>query len=193
MAIAQAQGYSYTFGQFVRWCTVQRDCPLRGSVAQATQQVLRLIARASVRPLASAQPGGQRADGDVVRSAIAASMQLTSWWPDLKLALAWALNSGVGSFLVALAGGDSGASDSNEADVETAVNCIDQALPRSVAAYQAAAARAAKVSPLFRSEFVWGWLSCAYWPVPGRQVLSGPASGTAAVPPVLVLGEVHDR
>jgi pimeloyl-ACP methyl ester carboxylesterase len=194
LAIAQTQGYSYTFGQFVRWCLGQRDCPLHGSVAQATQQVLRLIARASAHPLASSSPSGQQADGDTVRYAVTASMQLESWWPDLTEALSRALNAGDGSVLVTLAYGNPGGGDSNSGDVANAVQCIDNPWPRSIGAYQAAATRAAKASPLFRSEFVWDWLSCAYWPVPARQVLSGTTSGAAGggVPPVLVLGELHD-
>jgi hypothetical protein len=74
--------------------------------------------------------------------------------------------------------------------VGTAVDCLDRPWPRSIPAWQAAAAKAAKRAPLFGPTLVYGSLPCAYWPVPSRPVLSGPAP--AGAPPVLVVGDLHD-
>jgi hypothetical protein len=79
---------------------------------------------------------------------------------------------------------------SNLSDVGTAVDCLDRPWPRTIPAWQAAAARAAKGAPLFGRTLVYGSLPCAYWPVPSRPVLSGPAP--AGAPPVLVVGDLHD-
>jgi pimeloyl-ACP methyl ester carboxylesterase len=199
--MAQAQGFTITFGQFAAWCTRQPGCPLHGTLPQVTQQVAGLIARANARPLTNRRPGAQVANGEMMLLGIVASLYFTSWWPDLRDGLSQALASGDGTVLVQLADamllGSPDGRDSNLVDVENAVDCIDRPWPKSVAAYQAAAAAAAKAAPLFGLSFVYGSLACAYWPVPSHHVLSGPASGTTApasggVPPVLVLGELRD-
>jgi pimeloyl-ACP methyl ester carboxylesterase len=194
--IAQAQGFTAAFDEFVAWCATQQRCPLAGGVPQATQQVLALITRANSSPLATRGYGGQQADGDTVRTAIEASMYSKSWWPDLEAALGWA-QRGDGTDVTTLANslsqGNAKGSPSNFSDVNTAIDCLDNPWPRGVAAYQAAATGAAKAWPLFGSAFVWDGLTCAYWPVQGHQVLTGATSGTASgVPPVLVVGELHD-
>jgi pimeloyl-ACP methyl ester carboxylesterase len=208
--IAQAQGFTVAFGQFVTWCASQRNCPLAGTVPQATQQVSGLIARGNGRPLASELPGGQPANGAMMLLGIAAALYSKSTWTLLKDGLSLALTSGDGSVLVELADSlterNPDGSYSNLSDVGTAVDCIDRPWPRSIATWQAAAAAAAKVAPLFGPTLVYGSLPCAYWSVPARQVLSGTASapagaasaagGTASasggVPPVLVVGDLHD-
>jgi pimeloyl-ACP methyl ester carboxylesterase len=192
--IAQAQGFTVAFGQFVTWCARQRACPLSGSLPQATRQVSALLARASTRPLASELPGGQPANGAMMLLGIAAALYSKSSWTILKDALSQALTGGDGSVLVELADSlverNSDGSYSNLSDVGTAVNCLDRPWPRPIAAWRAAAARAARLAPLFGPTLVYGSLPCASWPVPSRPVLSGAAPSGA--PPVLVVGDLHD-
>jgi pimeloyl-ACP methyl ester carboxylesterase len=194
--IAQAQGFTVAFDEFLAWCASQRACPLPSSVPQATQQVLRLITGANNHPLATTGYNGQRADGDTVRTAIEASLYAKSWWPDLEAALGWALRgdgTDVATLANSLSQDNTNGSHGNFSDANIAIGCLDSPWPKSVAAYQAAAARAARAWPLFGSAFVWSGLTCAYWPVPGHQVLTGTTSGAASgVPPVLVVGEVRD-
>jgi pimeloyl-ACP methyl ester carboxylesterase len=192
--IAQAQGFTVAFGQFVTWCASQRGCPLPGTLPQATQQVSALLARGNTHPLASELPGGQPANGAMMLLGIAAALYSKSTWTILKDALSQALTNSDGSVLVELADSlterNPDGSYSNLSDVGTAVDCLDRPWPRSIPAWQAAAARAAKGAPLFGHTLVYGSLPCAYWPVPSRPVLSGPAP--AGAPPVLVVGDLHD-
>jgi pimeloyl-ACP methyl ester carboxylesterase len=192
--IAQAQGFTVAFGQFVAWCARQRNCPLPAAVPQATQQVAGLIAQGNARPLASELPGGQPANGAMMLLGIAAALYSKSAWTLLKDGLSQALTVDDGSVLVELADSlverNPDGSYTNLSDVGTAVGCIDRPWPRSIAAWQAAAATAAKTAPLFGRTLVYGSLPCAYWPVPARQVLSGAPPGGA--PPVLVVGDLHD-
>jgi pimeloyl-ACP methyl ester carboxylesterase len=194
--IAQAQGFTVAFGQFVTWCASQRNCPLHGTLAEVTRQVSGLIARANTRPLASELPGGQPANGAMMLLGIAAALYSKSTWTILKDGLSQALASGDGSVLVELADSlterNPDGSYSNLSDVGTAVDCIDRPWPRSIAAWQAAAAAAAKVAPLFGPTLVYGSLPCAYWPVPARQVLPGASLAPAGAPAVLVVGDLHD-
>jgi pimeloyl-ACP methyl ester carboxylesterase len=191
--IAQAQGFSVALGQFASWCAGQRGCPLRGPAPDAEQQVSGLIAQANARPLASELPGSQPANGAMLLLGVAAALYSKSAWTILKDGLSAALNNGDGSVLVELADSlterNPNGSYSNLSDLGTAVDCIDRRWPTSITAWQAAAAAAAKVSPLFGPTLVFGSLPCAYWPVPARPVLSGPPRGA---PPVLVLGDLHD-
>ncbi len=197
--IAQAQGFTVAFGQFVTWCASQRGCRLPGTLPQATQQVSALLTRANTRPLASELPGGQPANGAMMLLGIAAALYSKSTWTILKDGLSQALMSGDGSVLVELADSlvqrNPDGSYSNLSDVGTAVDCLDRPWPRSIPAWQAAAARAAKAAPLFGPTLVYGSLPCAYWPVPSQPVLSGASSGgtaPAGAPPVLVVGDLHD-
>jgi pimeloyl-ACP methyl ester carboxylesterase len=197
--IAQAQGFTVAFGQFVTWCASQRGCPLPAALPQATRQVSALIAGGNTHPLTSELPGGQPANGSMMLLGIAAALYSKSSWTILKDALSQALAGGDGSVLVELADSlverNPDGSYSNLSDVGTAVDCLDRSWPHSIPAWQAAAAAAAKVAPLFGPTLVYGSLPCAYWPVPSQPVLSGSVSaGTvpAGAPPVLVVGDLHD-
>jgi pimeloyl-ACP methyl ester carboxylesterase len=197
--ITQAQGFSVAFGQFVSWCLGQRGCPLRGPAPAAVRQVSALITRANARPLTNKLPAlphsrRQLADGAMLLNGITAALYAKAWWPALKQGLAAALGAGDGTVLVNLTNGLLGrhadGSYSNLTDILYAVGCIDESSPKSIAAYQAAAAAAAKAAPLFGPSSVYGSLVCAYWPVAPHPVLSGRAP--SGLPPVLVAGELHD-
>jgi pimeloyl-ACP methyl ester carboxylesterase len=201
--IAQASGFEVAFGQFASWCVTQSGCPLPAGAAGAVSKVSGLIANANAHPLASELRGGQPADGAMLTLGVAAALYSRSTWPILKDALSQAFQFGDGSVLVELADTlverNPDGTYSNLADVGTAVDCVDRAWPKSLSAWQAAAAAAAKVAPLFGPALVWGSLACAYWPIPASPVLAGASSaaGSASPPgaqpdPVLVVGDLHD-
>jgi pimeloyl-ACP methyl ester carboxylesterase len=196
MNIAQAQGFSVAFGQFVAWCGTRSGCPLHGTLPQAIQQVSSLVTRADAHPLSNEAPGGQQASGSMLLFGVASALYSKSTWKFLEDGLSMALTSEDGSLLVELADSllqrNSDGSYSNLTDLGTAVDCIDRPWPRSIGAWQAAASAAAKVSPLFGPALVYGSLPCAYWPLPAHPVLSGTASAPGSAPPILVLGDLHD-
>src|SRR6202042_3841744 len=78
------------------------------------------------------------------------------------------------------------------ADADTAISCLDRPWPRSLAAFKAAAAEAARVASLFGAPIVWGSLACAYWPVPSYPLPRIRAVGAKGSRPLLVVGTLRD-
>jgi pimeloyl-ACP methyl ester carboxylesterase len=197
--IAQAEGFEVAFGQFVAWCSTQGQCPFPAA-SGAVSKVSGLLSAANAHPLASQLGGGQPADGAMLLLGIAAALYSKSTWSILRDGLTQAFRYGDGTTLVELADSleqrSPNGTYSNLSDVGTAVDCVDRPWPRSLAAWQSAAAAAARVAPLFGPTLVWGSLPCAYWPVPASPVLAGPSPAAATSPghgpAVLVVGDLHD-
>lgn len=201
---AQARGFEAAFGQFAAWCAGQSGCPFGNNPAAAEPAVAALVRKATAHPLASLLGGDQPADGTMLLTGVASALYLRQLWPTLKDALTEAMTSGDGTVLVELADTllerKPNGTYSNLTDAENSVDCIDRAWPRSIPAWQQAAATAAKTAPLFGAADVWGSLPCAYWPVPpsaspiggGSAVGGGSAGGGKPAHPVLVVGDLHD-
>jgi pimeloyl-ACP methyl ester carboxylesterase len=193
--ITQAQGFSVAFTQFVTWCAAQASCPLPAAPSAAVARVSALIAAANARPLGNQVNTTQSADGAMLLLGIAAALYTKSAWPFLRDGLLDAFTYQDGSVLVQLADNleerSPNGTYSNLIDVGAAVDCVDWPWPRSLPAWQSAAAAAAKASPMFGPSLLWNSLSCAYWPVPAAPVLGG-ASPSSSSSPVLVVGDLHD-
>ena len=192
LAQVQAVGFQRDLGDFLAWCVSSSGCPLGRTVAAAKRTVLRLAASVQRHPV----PGGAAgtlASGDFFAGLAAGLYDPTTGWPDLRLALQ-ELNDGDGSTMLALAdelaGRNPNGTWTNELEANTAVNCIDRPNPTTVAAYAAAAARAARLAPDFGAANVWGSLVCAYWPV--KPVTHPHAVRAAGAPPILVVGTTRD-
>ena len=189
----QAQGFQVALGSFVSWCMASARCPVGGGgTAAGVARVQALIAKATAAPLTSTLGDGQPANGAMLLNGIASALYSKTFWPDLSSALASAF-AGNGTVLVELSNllleRSADGSYSNLADAETAVNCLDRPWPRSLPAWQSAAASAGKSAPLFGAPIVWGSLTCAYWPVPPSPLPSISAAGAA---PILVVGTLRD-
>jgi pimeloyl-ACP methyl ester carboxylesterase len=192
---AQAQGFETAFGQFAAWCATQSDCPFGKNASAAEPAVAALLAKATAHPLSSQLGDGQSADGAMLLTGIASALYVRQEWPTLKDALTNALTTGDGTVLVELANvleeRNQNGTYSNLSDAENSVDCIDRPWPRSLSAWQQAAASAARSAPLFGASIVWGSLTCAYWRVPPAPAAA--TSGKAgAAPPILVVGDLHD-
>jgi pimeloyl-ACP methyl ester carboxylesterase len=192
--LTQARGFQLAFSSFAAWCMASVTCPLGrdGPVSSAAGKVQRLITRANSVPLANQLGDGQVADGAMLLNGVAFTLYSRSLWPDLRTGLADAF-AGNGTALVELANlfmeRNSTGTYSNLADADTAISCLDRPWPRSVAAYQAAAAAAQGDAPLFGAPIVWSSLPCAYWPIPSDPL---PRIRAAGAPPILVVGTLRD-
>jgi pimeloyl-ACP methyl ester carboxylesterase len=190
--VAQAQGFESAFGQFAAWCVAQSGCPLGSTAAGAVSKVAGLLDAANQHPLGNLLNDGQPANGAMLLTGIASALYLREEWPLLKSALSGAFSSGDGTLLVELANAlmerNSNGTYSNLSDAEMSVDCIDRPWPRSMQAWRAAAASAARSAPLFGAPLVWGSLPCAYW----RVAPSAPRVRAAGAPPILVVGDLHD-
>jgi pimeloyl-ACP methyl ester carboxylesterase len=189
--VTQAAGFESAFGQFAAWCASQQGCPLGNSASGAVAKVAGLLSAATAHPLNNLLGDGQPANGAMLQTGIEAALYERPEWPLLKSALSGAFG-GDGTILVELADSllerNPNGTYSNLADAELSVDCVDRAWPRTVPAFAAAAAAAAKAAPLFGASNVWGSLPCAYWPVQ-PAALNIRAAGA---PPVLVVGDLHD-
>jgi pimeloyl-ACP methyl ester carboxylesterase len=202
--ITQAQGFQVAFRSFAAWCLASAPCPVQsggspnstGSAAvnAGVANTQALITRANTTPLGQLADG-QVADGAMLLNGIAAALYSTSFWPDLKIGLTDAF-AGNGTVLVELADllyeRNPNGTYTNLADADTAISCLDRPWPRSLAAYQAAAAEAKRVAPLFGAPIVWGSLACAYWPVPSYPLPRIRAAGVKGSRPILVVGTLRD-
>jgi pimeloyl-ACP methyl ester carboxylesterase len=188
--VTQAEGFEVAFGSFVAWCVRSANCPV--GTGDAVAVVQGLIARATATPLANGLDDGQVADGAMLLGGVAAALYSTSYWPDLRTGLADAF-AGNGTIMVELANllfeRNPNGTYSNLADADTSISCLDRPVPRSLAAWQAAATAAGRAAPLFGVSFVWGSLACAYWPVPAYPL---PRIRAAGAPPILVVGTLRD-
>lgn len=188
--VAQAEGFESAFGQFTAWCVAQSGCPL-GTATGAVPKVAGLLAAANRHPLSNLAGDSQPANGAMLLTGIAAALYLRQEWPLLKNALHDAF-TGDGTILVELANflmeRSPNGTYSNLSDAELSVDCVDRTWPRSLTAWNTAAAAAAKAAPLFGASVVWGSLPCAYWTVK-PTVVSARAAGAR---PILVVGDLHD-
>ena len=193
--ITQAEGFQVALRSFITWCLASAGCPLQaggGGADAAMARLQALIVRANSVPLANKLGDGQVADGAMLLNGVAAALYSRSFWPDLKAGLAGALG-GDGTVLVQLSNllyeRNPDGTYSNLADADISISCLDRPYPRSLAAWQAAAAAAARAAPLFGAPLMWGSLPCAYWPVPSAPLPRIRAAGAA---PILVVGTLRD-
>jgi pimeloyl-ACP methyl ester carboxylesterase len=190
--ITQAEGFEVAFRSFAAWCLASASCPFSDGPDAAVTKTQALIAQANARPLTNALADGQVADGALLVNGIAAALYSKSYWPDLDTGLADAF-AGDGTVLVELANllmeRNPNGTYSNLADADTAISCLDRPWPRSLTAWQSAAAAAAHDAPLFGAPIVWGSLTCAYWPVPSYP---RPRIQAAGARPILVVGTLRD-
>ena len=193
MNVVQAQGFQVALASFIGDCLRMSACPLGhgGTVAAATARLQALLNGAARKPLTS-QVSGQPGAAPLLLNGIAAALYSKSYWPYLREGLTAAM-AGNGSILVELSDllveRNQHGQYSNLTEAEAAVDCVDRPWPRSLSAWQSAAAAAAKAAPLFGAPLMWGSLACASWPVrPAKPVhLRGKGA-----PPILVVGTTRD-
>jgi pimeloyl-ACP methyl ester carboxylesterase len=189
----QAQGFQVALRSFVANCLTQHGCPFHHGTAVGTDiaRIQAMLNRTQHTPLASGV-NGQVADSAMLLTGIAASLYSKSFWPYLREGLTAAF-AGNGTVLVELADflveRNRNGQYSNLTEAETAVDCIDRPWPKTLAAWQSAAASAARAAPVFGAPIMWGSLACAYWPVPAAAPVRIRAAGA---PPILVVGTTRD-
>jgi pimeloyl-ACP methyl ester carboxylesterase len=192
MSAVQAQGFEVALRSFTADCVRLSACPLgHGTVSAGIARLQGLLNQTASKPLTS-RIAGQPANEAMLLSGVSYALYSKVLWQYLRAGLASAF-AGNGTLMVELADqlmerGPTG-QYTNLADAFTAVSCIDRPWPRSLAAWSAAAAAAAKAAPQFGAANVWGSLPCAYWPVPAAAPVPLRAAGA---PPILVVGTTRD-
>lgn len=193
MNLAQARGFQVALRSFIADCLRRSACPFhRGeSVTAAIGRVQAMLDQAARKPLPT-HIAGQPGDSALLLNGVASALYSTTFWPYLREGLTAAF-AGNGTVLVEL--GDllvqrsPSGRYSNLVEAEMAVDCVDRPWPRSLPAWQAAAAKAARAAPQFGAAIMWGSLACAYWPVRASPPVRLQGKGA---PPILVVGTTRD-
>jgi pimeloyl-ACP methyl ester carboxylesterase len=184
---AQAVGFDNELGDFFSNCTGGCAFSSNGNPKAA---FMSLEASITAKPL---QVGSRQLDQGLFLDGVADALYSPQTWPDLASAL-HAAAGGNGAPLLAMSDDLTDRSSNGTYDPLTsagpAIDCIDSTYPKTVAAYQAAAAAAAQQAPVFGAAIVWSSLQCAYWPVPS-VITPGPTPAVGA-PPILVVGTTGD-
>ncbi|WP_084701079.1 alpha/beta hydrolase [Streptacidiphilus anmyonensis] len=190
----QAGGFQVAFDAFAADCVKRAGCALgNGTVDQANQKLDAFFKSLDANPLPTGDP--RKLNEALGMTGVISAMYDPSEWPDLRLALADAMNNGNGKELLALSDQYYERNPSghyqNLMYANAAVNCLDlPAAATSPAQVQQQLPAYEKSSPQFGASLAWGGLTCAYWPVKATgapHVI--PAKGAA---PILVVGTTRD-
>ncbi len=193
----QAEGFERDLQNFYSWCATNSTCKTElpnGAKTALTGLLSKLKSGGSVQARLASQYGGVvSVNYGVLLTAVAASLYSTQDWPDFAKAIANALH-GDGTLIAALAYSYAGLQQdgtyANLLAANTATNCEDNAVPKSISQYQSLAKQIAKVAPIFGAEEAWGTLGCVYWPIkPNGKV--GPIVNHSKTP-ILVIGSTGD-
>ena len=192
MALNRAQGESFdrAFDAFVADCRAKPRCAWQPAGGPSKAAFIALAARVDAQPVAA---GRRRLGPGEFLIGSAAFLYARQTWTLLAQGLA-KVEAGDGALVLlgfdTLVERQPDGSFSNSQEANVSVNCLDNPSPRDVAAYERAAAEAARTAPAFGPSIAWFGLVCALWPVPptGKaEPLKAPGS-----PPILVVGTTND-
>ncbi len=192
-ALGQARGFEQSLRAFITDCLSRgAQCPLRGSVDEAAQQIQRIIEQADAAPYPT---GTQRQlTESLAVIGIARLLYSEQNWPGLRFALAQVLNNGHAALLLESADDYYSRSSSgfltNSAVAFAAIGCADGQEPATPAQVRSRMAQFEQASPTFGRFVAWGALSCQQWPYPGA-IKPGPLHAKGAAP-ILVIGTTSD-
>jgi pimeloyl-ACP methyl ester carboxylesterase len=193
----QAEGFEADLGDFFAWCPGNKACASelpQGAKAAYEELFGRFAAGHDLLVDLRPQYGGrQEVTLGVAETALVSSLYSDQTWPYLATAISQGL-AGNGVLFVALAYALEGlmpnGSFANLIAAGTAINCVDRPYPSQVSAYEALAARLAKLAPDFGAADAWSNVACAYWPIPAEGK-PGPVHADGS-PPILLIGSTGD-
>ncbi|GAA2844840.1 alpha/beta hydrolase [Streptosporangium fragile] len=191
LSASQARGFEVALDAFLEDCFTAADCPFRGSVASAREEIARLLRRTDAAPLDNTTGDGRAVTEPWAILGLLTPLYDRQSWPVLRQALSQALK-GDGTALLRMADllidRREDGEYANQTEANYAVNCVDSTYP-DAAAFAEAARDAAKDAPLFGSSTVWSSLPCAYWPVKAgpKEKIDAPGA-----PPIMVVGTQRD-
>ncbi len=192
--IAQAVGFEHALDAFLEWCRTHGTCHFAqgGDPRRAYDS---LAAAIEAEPERGTVNGETRilGPGEFDIGIASALYQGEDGYEALGETLAETAR-GDGSSMLRSADRytdrETGGKYSNETAALYAISCLDARAPRTVAAVEQLAARAARVAPHFGASTTWLGLPCSFWPVPAPAAPRAlPADGTG---PILVLGNTND-
>ncbi len=184
----QAAGFENAFNQFAAWCKVNATlCPIGPDARRALTAIL---GKVRSRPLRA--PDGRQVTPGWVFTAVVSALYSRSQWPVLGGALGQ-VNRGDPDGVLQLVDlfyeRDSHGHYTNLIDANSAINCVDETDPPSVAEVRRYQSDWRKKYPLFGAPLALSMLACSVWPATRDPYPVGAADGA---PPILVVGTRND-
>jgi pimeloyl-ACP methyl ester carboxylesterase len=190
----QALGFDNALKAFLTDCLSRKNCPLSGSVQQATDQLLNMWTKAATKPLPLSNKNDRRTvtESLLVIGTASALYDSEEGWPDLRKAISEAI-AGNGDAYIQLAdlytGRQSdGTYPNNEFDSGAIIDCLDFPDVRTPQQIRSDAAVVAQVAPVFGPYIAYSGLTCKYFTTPKPVEVKM----TKTNAPILIIGTTGD-
>ncbi|WP_424640103.1 alpha/beta hydrolase [Embleya sp. AB8] len=188
-ARSQAQGFERTFRAFLTDCLKQQDCPLEGTVDEATKTLADRLHKLSQAPLKTAR-GRTIGEGEVAYL-IAQGVYVEQSWKDLRIALRTYLRDDAAQAATEtdlwLGRDKNGAYPRDHTAANITINCAD-GRSLTVAEADKLAREVAGTMPITGPGVVWSFAAdCRPNGVDRARAINAPGA-----PPVLVIGSTGD-
>lgn len=191
--LGQAVGFELALDAFIRDCLENSACTFTGSLQNARNQIVELLAKSSNSPLKS------KSDREVTESLVllgiaSALYDSESGWPVLRDAFKEAISGSGESFLKLsdqYAGRqENGSYLSNENDALQVISCIDQNESETVSTFKRGAVEFAEKAPIFGPYLAYAGYACRY--LPNLSSVEQVEITTLATEPILIIGTTRD-
>jgi pimeloyl-ACP methyl ester carboxylesterase len=190
----QALGFDNALKAFLTNCLARKDCPLHGSLQQATDQLLNIWQHAATSPLPLSNKKDRRTvtESLLVIGTASALYDSGEGWPDLRKAISEAI-AGNGDGYIALADmytgrQKDGTYPNNEFDSGAIIDCLDFADNRTPQQLRKDGAEVAKVAPIFGPYIAYSGLTCKYFTTPKPVEVKK----TTTNAPIVIIGTTGD-
>jgi pimeloyl-ACP methyl ester carboxylesterase len=187
----QAAGFDLALGNWIAWCTDDRDCPFEGSAASVETQISDILVELDATPQAAGD--GRLVGADTFVTGITAGLYSPDTWRDLSDLFVDYFDGSVDSAL-ALADWwneryDDGSYVSNQTEAFIAIGCADSP-PSDESTWATAASDLEQEAPMLGRYFAYGDIMCSLWPY---QAVFATAGMTDTGPaPIVVIGTTAD-
>lgn len=192
----QTAGFETAFRAFAADCAEQVGCPLgQGSPDAVAERLKEFFRKVDAQPVPTTDRARPQLGEALATTGVIAALYDENAWPQLREALASAIDDNDGNGLLALADSyyerEPDGKYANLMSANAAVNCLDQ--PPAFAgpeAVEKAVASFEKASPVFGAGLAWASLNCAYWPA--KATGTARALNAKGAPPIVVVGTTRD-
>ena len=188
----QAQGFESALRAYLAQCVGGSDCPFRGSVDDAMDDIRAILDSLDASPLGN--DDGRELGSATMFLAIIYPLYNQASWPSLTQ-LFTEVKSGEATYAFLLADGynsrnPDGTYADNQTEAFVAINCLDYDSDSDPAAMRAEAAELKRLAPVLGPQMSFGGAGCGSWPFPSereREPIAAPGSSE-----ILVIGTTND-
>ncbi|MEX1078506.1 MAG: alpha/beta hydrolase [Homoserinimonas sp.] len=188
----QAQGFESALRAYLADCMTGTECPFRGSVDLAMDDIRALFDSLDASPLRAGD--GRQLGSSAMFNALILPLYSSTTWPYLNDLFVDVMN-GRADFAFQLADSyygrnDDGTFGDNSTEAFIAVNCLDYVSTSTRETLQQEAEELARLAPVLGPQMSYGGTSCSEWPFEANRLrVPIAASGSG---PIVVVGTTND-